>query len=178
LFCGVAKTRKNEFTASKYANLEDVTTAAMPVLAEVGLSVCYIPTVANDRQLLETVLYDDEAELRATVDIGALMPKAEAIRFGSALTYARRYSLCCMLNILTYDDDGSMNAHAETRPATTEQKAMIYGLIKSTGTNEEKVAGFILERGWGASVEDLGFRAAAIVIGMLKKKGGGDGTKK
>jgi len=170
LFSGVNKTRNNEFTKSKYANLEDVTNAVMPILIELGLSVCYIPTVGDGQQLLKTILYDDESQLESVVNITLLMPKPEAIRFGSALTYARRYSLCCILNVLTYDDDGSLNGHTETRPATEEQKNKIHTLSAEKKVDPEKINDFIKNRGWGETVEDLGFRAAAVVIGMLKKK--------
>ena len=178
LFSGVEKKRKNEFTSSKYANLEDVTNAAMPILDELGISVCYLPTVENGLQYLKTILYDDTDKIESVVNISGLMPKPEAIRFGSALTYARRYSLCCMLNILTYDDDGSSNGHAETRPATDTQIEKIHSLTAEKNVNPEKVNDFIKNRGWGESVDDLGFRAATVVISMLKKKEGGNGTKK
>jgi len=170
LFSGVSKTRQNEFTHSKYANLEDVTNAATPILVDVGISVCYIPKVVDGIQLLITILYDEEDKIESEVNITGLMPKPEAIRFGSALTYARRYSLCCMLNILTYDDDGSAAGHADIRPATKEQKEKIHALMAEKNTDPDKINDFIKNRGWGESVEDLGFRAAAVIIGMLKKK--------
>lgn len=171
LFTGVEKKRKNEFTSSKYANLEDVTNAAMPFLDEIGINVSYIPGILDGKQILTTILYDDTDSIESIVDISGLMPKPEAIRFGSALTYARRYSLCCMLNILTYDDDGSAAGHAESRRLTEEQKNKIYSLAKEKSTDINKICDFIKNRGWGDKIEDIGFRSAAVIIGMLKKKG-------
>lgn len=101
----------------KYAPLETVVDTFRPILAKHGLSVLQRPQPCDNGVLLVTTLLHESGEW--INDGGLHMPAAknDAQAFGSALTYARRYSLTAMLGIATDDDDGSSATAASREPA-------------------------------------------------------------
>jgi len=99
-----------------YADLADCSTAIMPKLAQHGLSFSAKPTLTDDgRFVLRYVLRHTSGE-----DDGGDYPlpdptKASAQQVGSAITYARRYTLCAVTGLAPHgeDDDGKA---ASARP--------------------------------------------------------------
>lgn len=65
-----------------------------------------------------------------------MMNAAQA--FGSAITYARRYGLCCLLGIVSGDDDDAQRAFASVGrtqgPNLTDRPAMTWQAIYDAGT--------------------------------------------
>ena len=113
---GAIKDSANPFFKSKYADLASVVEAIRTAFSENGLS--YIQTVEpsdKDEVRVKTVLLHSSGEW---LDCGILalpVTKADAQGFGSALTYARRYSLSAACGVAPEDDDG--NAAAKAVPA-------------------------------------------------------------
>lgn len=175
-FDGVAKGRQNDFTKSKYANLEDVMNAALPVLDDVGLSIVQPLEVRSDgTQVLSTIILDSydcdlNAAVKSEMNIDKMCPKPDAQRIGSAVTYARRYSLCSLLNILTYDDDGNDAVKVPDSKCAKDQLVKINNLINETNTDLSKVILHIKTKGWGDSLESISYKQAATIIGMLEGK--------
>lgn len=93
-----------------YADLPDVSDAAMPALTAHGLSFTCSPARCEDGS------YELRGILRHTSgesDIGALPLMGRAMQeLGSAITYGRRYLLGCMTGVITDDDDDGSIAQA------------------------------------------------------------------
>lgn len=109
------KNAANPHLKSKYANLSAVMAAVEPVRAH-GLWYRQVSHDKPDGACIETVyLHDSGEELSA----GLTFVKADKQNpqgFGSAMTYARRYSLQCAFGLDAEDDDG----HAASQPRQTK----------------------------------------------------------
>lgn len=98
-----------------YADLADVTEAAMPLLTAAGLSFSCLPETLERGFILRGVLLHTSGEtLEGSLPIQGNSPQ----ELGSSLTYMRRYLLGCLTGIVTDDDDdGSLAQAAAKRPA-------------------------------------------------------------
>lgn len=122
----------------KYANISDCLERILPILNKQGLAILQKTTTDQDRVGVETILLSESGESISSgvfyVTTAGLTQKGVQA-FGSAVTYARRYSLVSFLG-LSYgdeDDDGreaSKDAYKEDkrpkpRPAPAPQPAPI-----------------------------------------------------
>lgn len=93
-----------------YADLPDVSDAALPLLTKHGLSFHCAPGRCEDGS------YELRGILRHTSgesDTGSLPLMGRAMQeLGSAITYGRRYLLGCMTGVITDDDDDGSIAQA------------------------------------------------------------------
>lgn len=111
---GATKDKTNPHFKSKYADLASVAEAIARPLAENGLS--YVQT-SHDREsaaAIETIILHTSGEWLGCGVVSVPVSKQDAQGFGSALTYARRYSLSAAFGVVPEDDDG--NAAAKARP--------------------------------------------------------------
>lgn len=124
----------------KYANISDCLERILPILNKQGLAILQKTTTDQDRVGVETILLSESGESISSgvfyvTTVGLTQKGVQA--FGSAVTYARRYSLVSFLG-LSYgdeDDDGreaSRDSYKEAQrpkprpaPATTPQPASI-----------------------------------------------------
>lgn len=102
-----------------YADLSDVIAAVTEPLAKNGLAVIHQLDYLNDSYGLKTSLVHSSGQLISTW-YPLPDPSKQQIRaqeFGSALTYARRYSLSSLVGIASEeDDDGASAAPAHKLP--------------------------------------------------------------
>lgn len=99
-----------------YADIADVTAAAMPVLTKHGLafSACPRRTDQGGYELVGTLLHSSGETLQGALPIHG----HQAQEIGSSLTYNRRYLLGCMTGLVTEDDDdGALARGAQERRA-------------------------------------------------------------
>jgi hypothetical protein len=98
----------------KYADLADVTNAAMPLLTAHGLSFATCPRYTeHGYELVGVLLHSSGESMEGALPIGGNTPQA----LGSSLTYARRYLFGCMTGVVTDDDDdGRIAAAAPKAP--------------------------------------------------------------
>lgn len=118
-----------------YADLTDISEAAMPLLAKQGLSFSATPTMTDHGFVLRYALIHEGGHRE-----GGDFPLPDASKFGaqqigSWLTYARRYALCAVTGLAPGgdDDDGEKAKDARasdplpraprTRGATTRHTA-------------------------------------------------------
>tara|TARA_R110002012_G_scaffold173286_3_gene338049 strand:+ start:2818 stop:3549 length:732 start_codon:yes stop_codon:yes gene_type:complete len=110
------KTAKNPFFKSDYANLDEVIQAVNHG-AKYGLSFSqsmdYEITEHGTIQFVRTNVYHKECDnvltARCIISVkGNKFDDSHAV--GSAITYAKRYSLCAIYGLATADDDGNANA--------------------------------------------------------------------
>ena len=95
----------NPFLKNKYADLGSIIKAAKPVLAKHGLSLSQLPTSDGDKIGVTTILMHSSGEWISSI-LMLPMVKQDPQAAGSAITYARRYSLQSMAGIPSEDDDG------------------------------------------------------------------------
>ena len=102
-----------------YADLGTVLTYVRPILAKHGLAVTQPVTALDGNVVVETVILHTSGESLAFGKLS--MPRGQTPQqTGSAITYARRYSLLSTLGLATADDDGA--AASKYQPPTVEDK--------------------------------------------------------
>lgn len=112
---GALKDSANPFFKSKYADLASVVDAIRAAFSANGLS--YIQTVEpsdKDEVRVETTLLHSSGEWISCGVLSLPVSKVDAQGYGSALTYARRYSLSAAVGVAPEDDDG--NAASAAKP--------------------------------------------------------------
>ena len=113
---GAIKDSSNPFFKSKYADLASVVEAIRSAFAANGLS--YIQTVEPsqaDEVRVETMILHSSGEWISCGVLALPVSKVDAQGYGSALTYARRYSLSAAVGVASEaDDDG--NAAVAAKP--------------------------------------------------------------
>lgn len=115
---GALKENSNPFFKSKYADLASVVAAIREAFSSNGLAYTQIMHhTGNQDVAVETVLLHSSGEWMSCGVLVLPVTKADAQGVGSAVTYARRYSLQAAVGIAAEDDDGNAAAHAAP-PAT------------------------------------------------------------
>ena len=120
---GAVKDSANPFFKSKYADLASVVEAIRAAFSANGLS--YIQTVEPhpDEVRVETTILHSSGEWISCGYLSLPVSKADAQGFGSALTYARRYSLSAAVGVAPEDDDG--NAAVAAKPTADYTKHLL-----------------------------------------------------
>jgi hypothetical protein len=132
---GAAKDSQNPHFKSKYADLASVWEACREALTANGLSVIQTTEPSGrDEVIVETALLHDSGEWISS-RLAMPVQKADAQGFGSALTYARRYSLAAMVGVAPEDDDG--NAATKAAPSTINegQVSTLTDLLDAAGAD-------------------------------------------
>lgn len=119
----------------RYADISDVLSMVRPILNRHGLCLIQRAESTESTVSIETFLYDDQgAEIRSgalTVSTAGLMQKGVQAH-GSAVTYARRYSLVTFLGVAYGDDDDGQKAvaHDTTDLLTQEDVETAQGIAE------------------------------------------------
>ena len=116
----VKKAATNPAFKSKYADLSEVVEAVVPALNKAGIGVMQFPSYDGELVGLTTVLmHESGATVTGTLHLRP--SKSDPQGVGSAVTYARRYSLLAMTGAAPEDDDG--NSASGPRQQTAPQEA-------------------------------------------------------
>lgn len=133
---GAKKKAANPFFKSKYADLNAVVDAIRVPFCDNGLSYSQFPLFRDGLVGVETILMHSSGEWMSS-ELLLPMVKQDPQAAGSALTYARRYSLQSIAGIPSEDDDGN---HA-SQAAPKQSKAVDHSeVIKqyTDGTKEQR----------------------------------------
>ena len=115
------KSSTNPHFKSRYADLSACIEAVIDGLNNNGIFLTQ-KLMSNDAGVnVQTVLLHESGEMLECGDIFIPANKHDAQGFGSALTYARRYSLMSACGIAPEDDDGN----AAVRKTTVNESVMI-----------------------------------------------------
>jgi len=126
----------NPFLKNKYADLNSVREACLPILNKHRISVLQ-PTVHLDgRNFVQTILLHESGEWLSGVTEIICNKQNDAQSHGSGVTYARRYGLQSFVNIGSEDDDGN-GASGDTHKGKESPKKEIQ---KATFEEIEKKA--------------------------------------
>lgn len=130
----------------------------------------YIDRIDGDDYIMTVKIINGE-EKRAlrgarVVDATLIGVNNPAQQQGSALTYARRYSLLMAFGLATEDDDAqSLSTEKEDKKATPKQVEVLKKYY--TGENLDK----LLKANGLEKLEDISMTKASELIGQLNKKG-------
>lgn len=111
---GALKDRNNPAFKSKYADLSSVVDAVKPALAKHKLFFVQMTHEQAGGVCVETIVGHADGEQFSFGKLFVPASKQDAQGYGSALTYARRYSLMTAFGVCPEDDDG--NAAAQSSP--------------------------------------------------------------
>ena len=113
---GAKKKATNPFFKSKYSDMNAVVDAVRIPFCDNGLSYSQFP-IFNDKCVgVETILMHSSGEWMSSI-LMLPMTKQDPQAAGSAITYARRYSLQAIAGIPSEDDDGNTaSAKAPAKP--------------------------------------------------------------
>lgn len=139
------------FTYS-YADLTACTAALYPVLSRLGLSFSAKPTMTEHGFVLAYILRHTSGESDSGEYPLPDPTKAKAQDLGSAITYARRYSLCAVTGLAPGGDDDDGKAATE-RGATAAPRTPVKTATDPLRAAKEAVAA--AGKAKGLSIADL-----------------------
>lgn len=118
-----SKDKTNSHFRSKYADLGAVVDAIKPALEKHGLA--FMQKFHHDDKgiTVETLIIHESGETLSNGMLNVPAIKMDAQGFGSACTYARRYSLQAAFGVAPEDDDGNA-ASQPNKNAATEKAAI------------------------------------------------------
>ena len=123
-FGPVLKDKNNPaFKGSKYADLGACVDAVLGPLNEAGIAVIQKQHPHDGGVCVETVFLHESGESYSTGMLTVPASKQDPQGYGSALTYARRYSLMAACGMAPEDDDGNA-ASKRTQSAPAQQQDM------------------------------------------------------
>jgi len=163
----IKKAATNPAFKSKYADLAHVVEGVIPALNDAGVGVIQAPGFDGDLvSVTTTLLHESGACVTSTLHLRPSKNDPQGV--GSAITYARRYSLLAMTGAAPEDDDG--NAASRQPPAeakiTPAQLGEIEDLIERSGAAPSAVL-----QAYGASrFADLPASSFAKLTGQLKAR--------
>lgn len=159
----------------KFADYGDVMAEAGPLLRKYGIVVTF--TTAMVASLLSVVCrvrvgtHVEETRIDLPIpNVGA----NDAQKFGAAVSYGKRYSICAALNIVVSDrseDDDANSLHKITR----EQVGEVERMLVETGADREKFLN------WAGGIRDVRDMTAAWypkALNELKRKKAANAEKK
>ncbi len=139
------KGNTNPFFKSKYADLNAVREAVIPILNDNGISVLQ-PIVHKDgKNFVNTILLHESGELMESFTEIVFSKINDAQAQGSGITYARRYGLQSFVCVGADDDDGNKAsqqptinvARLEERLTACETPEAINNLFKTFTPSEQ-----------------------------------------
>ena len=134
-----SKDKVNPAFRSKYADLSSVWAAIRPALAKHGISVTQWPIHSEDGRLhIVTRLAHDGEWIRAHFSIP--VQKQDPHGYGSATTYAKRFSLAACVGVVADDDDDG-NAASGKRADSPVPHAKPEAMPSVNGTHGASKAG-------------------------------------
>ena len=141
---GVKKDANNPFFKSKYQSLDEIVTTLKPLLNDNKLLVYH----ASKDGAVETIVAD--IETGETITSSFILPNLSDIqKLGGAITYAKRYNLGQLFNIVTdEDDDGNTAVKAKSEDDNKEwyTDEQYEALIASGKLNKEYTAKQVVTR--------------------------------
>lgn len=109
------KSSTNPHFRSRYADLSACVEAVIDALNDNGIALMQRVSPCDDGVIVETVFVHESGEIINCGQLHVPASKQDAQGYGSALTYARRYSLMAACGIAPEDDDG--NAATRRQPS-------------------------------------------------------------
>jgi hypothetical protein len=126
-FGAALKTSANPHYKSRYADLSACVEAVIEGLNANGLALLQFTHPSESGVAVETVLLHESGGKITGGILHVPASKQDAQGYGSALTYARRYSLMATCGIAPEDDDGNAASRRAPQPQRVSVAEMIAG---------------------------------------------------
>ena len=120
-FAPALKTSSNPHFRSKYADLAGCLEAVNDALLNAGIAVYQETSESDTGVIVETVFLHESGEVLRGGKLHVPAAKHDPQGYGSALTYARRYSLMAACGIAAEDDDGNAASRTKSRANPLDQ---------------------------------------------------------
>lgn len=120
-FKSLNKSSKNPHFKSDYADLDEVLDSIKDSLRMYGVAINQFPDYRDGVFVLTTLISHPESKAYIESDYFLLLEKNTSQAQGSALTYARRYSLTSIFQLHEFDDDGNTAVQAQNKSTQTEK---------------------------------------------------------
>ena len=111
------KTSNNPHFKTKYADLSNVVEAVIDALNSNGIAMIQQTHEDTTGVTVETLFLHESGESILSGKLHVPAAKQDPQGYGSALTYARRYSLMAACGIAPEDDDGNAASRPAPKPA-------------------------------------------------------------
>lgn len=154
------KTAKNPHFRSQYAALDVCVDAVLPALNDNGIALVQQTHECADGVIVETLFIHESGEQISAGKLHVPAIKQDPQAYGSALTYARRYSLLAACGIAPEDDDGN----AASKPAKGPQPSSEPGQ-KINEKQQQKLKAMIADA--HMTVENVNEMRAALGVASL-----------
>lgn len=115
------KTATNPHFKSRYADLAACVEAVIDALNDNGIALIQKNYDCTNGVMIETMFVHESGEMLECGILHVPANKQDAQGYGSALTYARRYSLMAACGIAPEDDDGN----TAVRKTTVDENALV-----------------------------------------------------
>lgn len=146
----VSKDNENPFFKSKYFDIAVAFESVRIPLSSNGIAVLQEPMTVEDKVSVTTTLVHSSGQFIEFEPLLLTPNKKDAQGIGSAITYAKRYSLCAALGIVHKDEDDDGNAACQTKEPKQkkdrfnkkEQDEYLNCLVKDLKTNFDEVVSF------------------------------------
>jgi hypothetical protein len=126
----VVKGSDNPYFKSKFASLDSIQHHIAPHLKEFGLVITQASVVINDHPYVESTVWDvDTGECIKSV-FPVVVNKPTAQDYGSAVSYAKRYSITGLLNLIVANEDDDANTVSVNNPTNDLPKDKYDLMIK------------------------------------------------
>lgn len=127
-FGAALKTSTNPHFKSRYADLSACVEAVIDALNQNGIALLQQTFECESGVMVETVFLHESGEELRSGRFHLPASKQDAQGYGSALTYARRYSLMASCGIAPEDDDG--NAASKPKPIKRINEIQSSGFVE------------------------------------------------
>jgi hypothetical protein len=134
------KTATNPHFRSQYADLASCVEAVMDGLNQNGIAMIQQCSESDTGVIVETVFIHESGEMLNCGKLHVPAVKHDPQGYGSALTYARRYSLMAACGIAPEDDDGNAASRkTEIKKSEVDESKMadLLAAIEATTTEED-----------------------------------------
>jgi ERF superfamily len=117
----IKKSSENPFFKSNYASLDSIQLHIKPFLEKNKLLIVQANIIQEGQPYVETTVFDVESGERIVSVFPVVVSKHTAQDYGSAVSYAKRYSLSGLLNLIIEDEDD--DGEQATKPTRKEETA-------------------------------------------------------
>jgi len=170
---GALKEKSNSHFKSKYADLSSVTDAIKPALEEHNLWYRQKSHRVDGGVCIETFICHASGDEVSCGEFYAPAKTQDAQGYGSAFTYARRYSLSAAFGVCPEDDDGNAAVASMNKPEVNQKITMsqVKALQEVIEQSEYDVR-YVCERKKVDSLSDLSHAQYEELMRVLEKKKG------
>jgi ERF superfamily len=130
------KTSTNPHFRSRYADLSACVEAVIDALNNAGIALVQVTHEVESGVCIETRFIHESGEELSAGKLHVPAIKQDPQAYGSALTYARRYSLMAACGIAPEDDDGNAASRRQAPAAAAVDEKRLSLLIDQMGASK------------------------------------------